>query len=124
MVKNLGYNISTPQKLPTFDNIDSAMRVLESFDQEHEGKFGVDEASLKSKFKNVEDMWKHVGFNVSDLSNAKGIPAAPALRDESERFVKLMDPVLSEEDKRRVAAAMSPEPSQKWQWLSSKNKCS
>eukprot|EP00969_Alexandrium_andersonii_P082103 3619609-Alexandrium_andersonii.AAC.1 len=63
MVKDLGYNVSNPLKQPTFDNVDSAMRLLEAFDKEQTERYNVGEASLKKQFKGVEELWAHIGFN-------------------------------------------------------------
>jgi len=114
MVKDLGYNTSSPLRQPTFESVESAMRVLEAYDEREAEHFGVGEASLRKRFKGVEDMWAHVGFNMSD---PEVIPAAPARGDESERFLKVIEPVLSEQDTADVAAAMAPRPLQKWERL-------
>mmetsp|Transcript_77655 Transcript_77655/g.206179 ORF Transcript_77655/g.206179 Transcript_77655/m.206179 type:complete len:118 (-) Transcript_77655:519-872(-) len=114
MVKDLGFNVSNPLKLPTFDNIDSAMRVIEAYDSREASRYGVDEETLRKRFASVEQMWESVGINASV------VPEAPAGRSEHERFVSLVEPVLSEEDKARVSAASAPSFSQKWQRLTGK----
>jgi len=109
MVRDLGFNVSDPLKLPTFDSIDSAMKVIEAYDSREASRYGADEETLRRKYKSVEQMWESVGFNASV------IPEAPAGRSEHERFVSLMEPVLSEEDKAKVSAALAPSFAQKWQ---------
>jgi len=120
MVKDLGYNVSNPIKQPTFDSVDSAMRVLEAFDKEQTERFNVGEGHLKQQFKGVEEMWAHLGFNMSD---PKATPAAPDMSGQSERFLKVIEPALSEQDKARVEAAIAPEPVQKWQQLLGGKRC-
>jgi len=117
LVEGYGYNISDPLRLPSFDNVDSALKALESFDELQAERLGMGRASLAKRFASPEKMWEQLGFNTSK------VPEAPKLGHESERFVRLMEPVLNKEELNKVAAAAAPEASQKWLQPLTKSMC-
>lgn len=98
------YNISDPRRLPVFDSVEDSLKVLESLKEFQAERLGIGEEALARRFGSVEEIWQHLGFNLSDPEAAPGVDS-PSLRAQGERFVHLVEAVLDQEDLQRVERA-------------------
>lgn len=100
LVQSYGINITDPRSVPSFDSADSALKALETFGELQARQLGVERQALKERFGDVDSAWASLGFNTKEM------PAPHDPEGRSERFVSIMEPVLSAEDAAHVEAAM------------------
>mmetsp|Transcript_32628 Transcript_32628/g.97099 ORF Transcript_32628/g.97099 Transcript_32628/m.97099 type:complete len:595 (-) Transcript_32628:233-2017(-) len=93
-----GVNITNPKSMPVFENVDSALRALEAFTDLQTKQTGLSRQALSERFGDVDTLWSSLGFNSTYM------PPPPRTQGASERFVRLMEPALSDEDRAQVKA--------------------
>mmetsp|Transcript_102743 Transcript_102743/g.316997 ORF Transcript_102743/g.316997 Transcript_102743/m.316997 type:complete len:595 (+) Transcript_102743:78-1862(+) len=98
LVESYGFNITNPKSMPVFENVDSALRALEAFTDLQTKQTGLSRQALSERFGDVDTLWSSLGFNSTYM------PPPPRTQGASERFVRLMEPALSDEDRAQVKA--------------------
>eukprot|EP00411_Alexandrium_monilatum_P052433 CAMPEP_0175426750 /NCGR_PEP_ID=MMETSP0095-20121207/49985_1 /TAXON_ID=311494 /ORGANISM="Alexandrium monilatum, Strain CCMP3105" /LENGTH=120 /DNA_ID=CAMNT_0016726141 /DNA_START=1 /DNA_END=361 /DNA_ORIENTATION=- len=98
LVESYGFNVTDPESMPAFESVDSALRALETFTDFQNKLPGMSRQALSERFGDVDALWSSLGFNSTRT------PPPPDAQGASERFVRLMEPVLSDEDRAQVKA--------------------